>query len=36
MYQERKKIVPGTTNERRVRTSSWNSGEASMASQSMS
>ena len=33
-YQARKKIVAGRTNHRRLRTSSWNSGERSIASQS--
>ena len=36
MYQARKKIVPGSTNALRLRTSSWNSGDCSMASQSIS
>src|SRR3954469_1975884 len=36
MYQERKKIVPGTTNALRLLTSSWNSGDLSISSQSTS
>ena len=36
MYQARKKIVPGRTNDLRLCTSSWNSGDRSIASQSMS
>ncbi len=36
MYQARKKIVPGRTNALRLLTSSWNSGDRSIASQSMS
>ena len=35
MYQRRKKIVAGSTNGRRLRTSSWNSGDRSIASQSI-
>ena len=35
MYQARKKIVAGSTNDLRLRTSSWNSGDRSIASQSM-
>src|SRR5918998_6142353 len=34
-YQARKKIVHGITNRRRRCTSSWNSGDRSIASQSM-
>ena len=36
MYQARKKIVPGRTNDLRFATSSWNSGDRSISSQSMS
>ena len=36
MYQARKKIVPGSTNDLRLLTSSWNSGDRSIASQSIS
>ena len=35
MYQLRKKIVPGITNDLRARTSSWNSGSRSIAAQSI-
>src|SRR5688572_16571387 len=35
-YQTRKKIVAGTTNDFFLRTSSWNSGDRSAATQSMS
>ena len=34
-YQARKKIVPGTTNRLRLRTSLWNSGDRSAATQSI-
>src|SRR5829696_10381534 len=36
MYQARKKTVPGRTNDFRFLTSSWNSGDRSIASQSTS